>query len=120
MKKAFFLLFLVSSTAWGTDLNGLVRGYNSLAKTYYPIDRVTVELGRMEAGNRWVRVAVGVTDQSGRYYIYGIAPGSYTIRVGSNTPMAVTVGGTPSQVVPDVVLLAPRLIYNQRRALTSY
>ncbi len=119
MKKAFFLFLLVSSAAWGTDLNGLVRGYNSQSRSYYPIDRVTVELGRMGPGTQWVRVTVGVTDQSGRYYFYGVAPGSYAIRVGSNAPVTVTVVNTPTQVLPDVLVTAPRLIYNQRRALLN-
>ncbi len=114
MKKILFLLLCTTTVAWSTDLTGKVQGYNALTRIYYPIDRITVELGNYNAARQWVRVALSVTDNNGRYNFYGIAPGTYALLVGNESPKPINVRNGQVQELPVIVTANPRAVYYQR------
>lgn len=114
MKKILFLILCTTTSVWCTDLRGTVQGYNSLTQVYYPIDRVTVELGNYDAANRWVRLALSVTDNNGRYYFYGITPGNYLLKIGTNPPTAVNVTNARQQEIPATKLASPKMVFNRQ------
>lgn len=114
MKKILFFILCTTSIAWSTNLKGTVQGYNSNTQVYYPIDRVTVELGNYGAGNRWIRTALSVTDNNGKYYFYGISPGSYSIIVGGSPPVRINVINAGVQEIPAIIPSSPRTVYYRK------
>ncbi|MEE8577576.1 MAG: hypothetical protein V3T31_10010 [candidate division Zixibacteria bacterium] len=89
------LLFAFGASAQAnTNLRGKVVTFNRSLNRQTPISRKQIVLVKYNQTTRKNDiVAKTVTDRKGMYYLYGISPGSYTLRVmvGKTYSKAVTV-----------------------------
>lgn len=94
---------LLLSPALATDIKGKINATNTISKTPYPLEGITVDLYQ-NISNKWIKIDSFKTGTEGMYYFKNINEGKYTLQVDGKANYPIKIGERESQEIAPIVI----------------